>query len=79
MRRLRRNGAMIRGFTPDLPGDLPPVRRGECGFVTIFALGLAACLSIILGLAMQANTSLHDLNRHQAERLQTRAATLTLR
>jgi len=90
MRRMRRQGAMARGLVPAVPENHPPCRpfrkhgrlpsrRGERGFVTIFALGLAACLSITLGLAMQANTSLQNLNRQQAERLQVRAATVPLR
>ena len=51
----------------------------ERGYVTLFVLGLAATVFLALAGAMQTNRCLQDANRRQAQQLQVRAATVTVR
>ncbi len=62
-----------------MTGKQSTPRRREAGFASLFVLALAASVFLALSAALQANRSLRDLNKRQADEIQARANTLRLR
>lgn len=50
--------------------------RGQRGFITLFILGAAAVIFMMLGLALQSNYRLLNTNRRFRREIQTQADTL---